>query len=107
MTEHNNPVKSFGSHGSGKDGFLQPVAVAVDRDTEMIYVLDTGNSRIKVLNKDLEFVKHIDNEGLEGRSCTGIDVCKNGLVVVNWRTKTITTMDLAGNTVSQVGIFLA
>jgi len=67
-----------------------------------IYVVDTGNSRIKVLNKDLDFIRHIENEGLEGRSCTGIDVTKNGLVIVNWRTKTITSMDTYGQTISKV-----
>lgn len=71
VTEHNNPVCVYGSRGSGKDEFLQPVAVAVDEIDGNIYVLDTGNSRIKVLNSDMEFVKHITNEGLSGRSCTG------------------------------------
>lgn len=71
VTEHNNPVCVYGMRGSGKDEFLQPVAVAVDDVDGNIYVLDTGNSRIKVLNSDMEFVKHITNEGLSGRSCTG------------------------------------
>lgn len=71
VTEHNNPVRVYGTRGSGKDEFLQPVAIAVDDDDGSIYVLDTGNSRIKVLNSDMEFVKHITNEGLSGRSCTG------------------------------------
>ncbi|KAK6618438.1 hypothetical protein RUM43_013631 [Polyplax serrata] len=101
VTDHNNPVKIFGSRGSGKDGFLQPVAIAIDRDTEFVYVVDTGNSRIKKLNKDLEFVRHIENEGLEGRSCTGIDVCKDCICVVNWRTKTVTSMDQNGITISK------
>lgn len=30
VSEHNNPVKVYGSRGSGKDQFLQPVAVAID-----------------------------------------------------------------------------
>lgn len=71
VTEHNNPVCVYGTRGSGKDEFLQPVAVAVDDVDGSIYVLDTGNSRIKMLNLDMEFVKHITNEGLSGRSCTG------------------------------------
>lgn len=71
VTEHNNPVCVYGTRGSGKDEFMQPVAVAVDDVEGNIYVLDTGNSRIKMLNADMEFVKHIVNEGLSGRSCTG------------------------------------
>lgn len=61
----------FGTKGSGKEEFMQPVAVSVDESENIIYVLDTGNSRIKVLDKNFSFVKHITNEGLFGRSCTG------------------------------------
>lgn len=49
VTEHNNPMAVYGSRGSGKDEFLQPVAVAIDEaDGGTVYVVDTGNSRIKV-----------------------------------------------------------
>lgn len=71
VSEHNNPVCTYGTRGTGKDEFMQPVAVAIDDTDRTVYVLDTGNSRIKVLNEDLEFIKHIANEGLTGRSCTG------------------------------------
>ena len=47
VTEHNEPVKMYGRRGSGKEEFNQAVAVAVD-DDGTIYVVDTGNSRIKV-----------------------------------------------------------
>lgn len=118
VTEHNNPVAVYGGRGSGKDEFMQPVAVAIDDKDQTVYVLDTGNSRIKVLSKDFEFVKHVTNEGLLGRSCTGknikccicftIIVCiimlgivisNNGLIVVNWRTKFITEMTTDGETI--------
>ncbi|XP_015602366.1 tripartite motif-containing protein 2 isoform X1 [Cephus cinctus] len=97
-TEHNEPVKIYGRRGHGKDEFHQPVAVAVD-DDNMIYVVDTGNSRIKVLDDNLEFQRHITNEGLDGRSCTGIAVSEQGLVIVNWRTRTVTEMTSLGDTI--------
>lgn len=97
-TEHNEPIKIYGRRGIGKDEFHQPVAVAVD-DDGMIYILDTGNSRIKVLNCDLEFQRHIINEGLEGRSCTGIGISQQGIVVVNWRTRKVTEMSSLGDTI--------
>lgn len=100
VTEHNNPVAVYGSRGSGKDEFLQPVAIAVGED-DSVYIVDTGNSRIKVLNQDLEFVRHIENEGLTGRSCTGIAVSSSGLVIVNWRTKKVTEMNTNGDTLSK------
>lgn len=68
---------------------------------------------VKVLNSDLEFQRHINNEGLEGRSCTGIAISQQGLVVVNWRTRRITEMSTLGDTIRsfshntfQVSIFI-
>ncbi|XP_008212395.1 tripartite motif-containing 2 protein-like isoform X1 [Nasonia vitripennis] len=98
VTEHNEPIKVYGHRGSGKDEFHQPVAVAVD-DNGIIYIVDTGNSRIKVLDDNLEFMRHLTNEGLEGRSCTGIAISEQGLVVVNWRTKSVTEMTTLGDTI--------
>ncbi|KAE8745371.1 hypothetical protein FOCC_FOCC007919 [Frankliniella occidentalis] len=102
VTPHNNPVRTFGgARGSGKNEFLQPVAVAVDADGRIAYVLDTGNSRIKVLaGSDLAFQRHIETAELAGRSCTGIACTKAaGLVVVNWRTKQVIEMSEAGEVV--------
>ncbi|CAH1119157.1 unnamed protein product [Phaedon cochleariae] len=99
VSEHNEPVLTYGCRGSGKDEFLQPVAVAVDDRDGAVYVLDTGNSRIKVLDEGLEFVRHVTNEGLLSRSCTGIDISNDGLVVVNWRTKRVTEMTTDGETI--------
>jgi tripartite motif-containing protein 2/3 len=61
--------------------------------------IDFFNFCIQVLNFDLEFQRHINNEGLEGRSCTGIDISQQGLVVVNWRTRKITEMTPIGDTI--------
>ncbi|KAL1491893.1 hypothetical protein ABEB36_012415 [Hypothenemus hampei] len=99
VSEHNNPIATYGSRGSGKDEFNQPVAIAIDERDQTVYVLDTGNSRIKVLNDKFEFVKHITNEGLLGRSCTGITLSNNGLIVVNWRTKYVTELTTDGETI--------
>jgi hypothetical protein len=57
---------------------------------------------LQVLTPELEFVRHIENEGLAGRSCTGIAVSNSGLVVVNWRTKSVTELSpLHGDTLSK------
>ncbi|CAB4068434.1 TRIM2_3 [Lepeophtheirus salmonis] len=76
VNDHNPPTLSFGSRGTKEKGFMQPCNVAVDTSHGNVYVIDTGNSRIKVLSENLNFVRHITNEGLEGRSVTGI--CLNG-----------------------------
>ncbi|KAI5644278.1 tripartite motif-containing 2 protein-like [Phthorimaea operculella] len=68
-----------------------------------IYVLDAGNSRIKVLDEEtFAFKNHIVNEGLAGRSCTGIAATAEGVVAVNWRTKTLTEVNCDGNTLRTI-----
>uniref|UniRef100_A0A1B6CX18 B-box C-terminal domain-containing protein n=1 Tax=Clastoptera arizonana TaxID=38151 RepID=A0A1B6CX18_9HEMI len=102
VSEHNNPVRTYGSRGSGKDQFLQPVAVAMDNLAGTLYVVDTGNSRLKVLTPDLQLVRHLDCEGLSGRSCTGVAVNEDGewLAVVNWRSRFVTRLSNLGDTLS-------
>ena len=79
---------------------MQPCNVTVDGRGQ-VYVVDTGNSRIKKLSPNLDFIDHINNEGLEGRSATGVCMGSSGdsLMVINWRTKTVTEMTLDGNTI--------
>ncbi|CAH0715571.1 unnamed protein product, partial [Brenthis ino] len=68
-----------------------------------IYVLDAGNSRVKVLDDEtFAFKTHIVNDGLAGRSCTGIAVTSEGVVVVNWRTRTLTEINSEGGTVRTI-----
>jgi len=100
VTEHNSPVLSFGSRGLQEKGFVQPCSLTVDVQ-DNLYVVDTGNSRIKVLSPNLDFQNHIFNESLEGRSVTGVSLGSSGdtLVTVNWRTKTVTEMTLDGKTI--------
>ena len=70
VTRHNSPTQSFGQHGSGEDGFIQPCSLATGGENK-IYVMDTGNSRVKVVDCNLVFSHHITCEQLQGRSVTG------------------------------------
>eukprot|EP00095_Tigriopus_kingsejongensis_P011158 maker-scaffold259_size234575-snap-gene-1.18 protein:Tk11158 transcript:maker-scaffold259_size234575-snap-gene-1.18-mRNA-1 annotation:"tripartite motif-containing protein 3" len=102
VSEHNPPVISFGSQGAKEKGFRQPCNVTVDAQNN-VFVIDTGNSRIKKLTPNLDYEDHILNEGLEGRSVTGICIGPNqeSLMVINWRSKTVTEINaLNGQTVS-------
>ena len=100
VTEHNSPLLSFGCRGVTEAGFVQPCSLALGLQ-DQLYVVDTGNSRIKVLSPNLDFQSHIFNESLEGRSVTGICLGSSGdsLITVNWRTKTVTEMSLDGRTI--------
>lgn len=103
VTDHNPPLISFGNRGAKETGFMQPCNVTVDGRGQ-VYVVDTGNSRIKKLSPNLDFIDHINNEGLEGRSATGVCMGSSGdsLMVINWRTKTVTEMTLDGNTIGKI-----
>ena len=101
VLDHINPVARFGSRGSGRDNFSQPVRLCVGQE-DTIYVLDTGNSRIKVLSQDGDFVRMIGPEGLENQSATGLALAPDGnLAVVNWRTKLVSVLTREGAVVRQ------
>jgi len=54
-----------------------------------------------MLTPNLDFIDHITNEGLEGRSATGVCMGSSGdsLLAINWRTKTVTEMTMEGQTI--------
>lgn len=59
VTDHNNPVWKFGVRGTGLEAFKQPLRVVCDQSEEHVYVLDTGNSRVKKIDECGDFVSHI------------------------------------------------
>lgn len=48
--QHINPICIYGSRGTDQHEFVQPVSLAISKN-QTIYVLDTGNNRIKVFSK--------------------------------------------------------
>ena len=113
------PTAVFGSRGNDCLQFNQPVGLTVSNSKDgKVYVLDTGNGRIKVLAPQLSspstelscngisnvassfsFLTHIEGNGLENKSATGIALNRDShsLFVSNWRNKDITEIDLKGN----------
>lgn len=65
-------------------------------------MVDTGNSRVKVLTPELQLIRHIESSGLAGRSCTGVAVHGDSgwLATVNWRSRTVTRLDTHGVTLA-------
>ena len=55
-------IASVGSYGSGKLQFNQPFAVAANERGKKIYVCDTDNHRIQVLNFDLSYHSSFGSE---------------------------------------------
>ena len=101
VSEHINPIARFGSRGSGLDNFSQPVRLCV-RAEDVIYVLDTGNSRIKVLSQNGDILRVIGPDGLESQSATGLALTPDGnLAVVNWRSRQVSVLTPEGEVVRQ------
>lgn len=105
--EHVNPIWRFGCRGTSAraEHFNQPVRVASGSD-DTVYVLDTGNSRIKVFGKDGSFLRHLGPTGVENQSATGLSLMSSTghLAVVNWRSKTVSILDpVTGSLVRQFG----
>lgn len=101
VTSHNNPVMKIGSRGEGTLQFTQPVCVKINQEGK-IYILDTGNSRVKVLDTEGRFLGHISTHGLEQHSGTGMDLSpEQNLVILNWRTKHVTEINSDGDVVKK------
>ena len=97
VTDHTSPSLIVGRQGHEALGFNQPVQVVVDPTDDCLYVLDTGNSRIQVINSQGQFLRQIKGPGLEDKGCTGMAMSPSRtLVIVNWRTKQITTLSQQG-----------
>lgn len=103
VSAHNNPIMKVGGHGSGQTQFIQPVVAAVDTTSQKLYVLDAGNSRVKVLNAaDGSFIRHTGAHGLEQRSGTGLVLTAAAdLLMVNWRTRYVTRVNQRDDVVSK------
>ncbi|BHF57283.1 hypothetical protein SprV_0100022400 [Sparganum proliferum] len=67
-----------------------------------VLLLDTGNSRLLVLDPDSGSVKTaLVNDALKGQAATGMALCSAGLWVVNWRANELLLLDLATNEIRQ------
>ena len=50
--------------GDGNNQFLFPKGIAINTVTGRVYVADTYNHRIKVLDADLNFIRHLPTHGV-------------------------------------------
>ena len=55
-------IPNDGVAGNGNLRFHSPEGIAVNTVTGRVYVADTGNNRIKVLDEDLNFLSHYEND---------------------------------------------
>ncbi|KAL4221155.1 hypothetical protein ACF0H5_019414 [Mactra antiquata] len=102
VTDHNNPVMKYGVQGTKESGFMRPLRVVNNDSDGNVYVLDTGNSRVKIIDEFGAFVRHVGPEGFENQSGMGIALTNdNQLAVVNWRTRLVAFLSEEGDIVSK------
>ncbi len=111
VSESINPLCIYGCKGSDVHQFLQPTSLAIDDTDGSVYVLDTGNGRIKKLlqnqcnNSPFRLIDHIEGGGLENRAATGIAHCRqsHSLLVTNWRNRDVKRYSCDGQFLGKFG----
>ena len=100
-------IASVGSQGSGRLQFSTPWAIAYNSTNNRVYVCDTENKRITILNHDLTFHGSFGSEGSEAGQFNyvpeGISVDRKGNVLVaDEFNKRIQVFDASGHYLSSI-----
>lgn len=88
------------SKGNSDRDFNMPICVRFFKG--VIYVLDSGNNRLKLLNEQGQFLRHISHIGLNDMGCTALvtlqqSISKFSLLTINWRSKLLCDYELSFN----------
>jgi hypothetical protein len=93
---------SLHNKGAGDRDFNMPISVRCIN--KLIFILDSGNNRIKVLNQMGQFIGHMRHEGLAESSATAMAFRRHpekgggsnafSLITLNWRLKCMTTLSI-------------
>ncbi len=78
-------ITSVGSQGSGQLQFKEPWAITFNPTNKKVYVCDSGNHRIQVLNSDLTFSSMFGSDGSDPgqfRFPDGLNVDRTGKIFV-------------------------
>lgn len=83
--------------GTSDRDFNMPICVRCFKG--VIFVLDSGNNRIKLLNEQGQFLRHITHIGLNDTSCTALAAIKLdtntfSMKTINWRSKLFCNYEL-------------
>ena len=102
--EKGNPVMVAGEHrdytSSTPGEFYCPSSIAIDSETNNIYVCDGGNNRIQVFNESLEFLFTFSDKM---NSPIGISINLNNVYVTQIRANSLTVYSTEGKYIQSVG----
>lgn len=99
-------IKTMGSRGSGNGEFNYPTFITTDREGRL-YVVDTGNFRVQIFNRQGDFIKSFGTPGDSPGSFArpkGIAIDSEGhIYVVDTAFQNFQIFDLEGNILLYVG----
>ena len=102
--EKGNPVMVAGKHrketSSTPGDFFCPNSIAIDSETNDIYVCDGGNNRVQVFNESLEFLFAFTDKM---NSPQGICINLNRVYVTHYRGNSLTVYSTEGKYIQSVG----
>ncbi|EYB98176.1 hypothetical protein Y032_0133g1751 [Ancylostoma ceylanicum] len=80
----------------------QPVKVAINGD-HVLYVLDTGNERVRIVKETGEVISDLKPPCLVGGTAVGMALLSGGdMAILNWRTKSITRLGPKGDEIQSI-----
>ncbi|CAD6192477.1 unnamed protein product [Caenorhabditis auriculariae] len=80
----------------------RPTKVAID-PSNIFYVLDTGNNRIRVVKESGDVISDIVSDALVEGTTTGMVVLNNEeIAVLNWKTKALTRITTKGEIIQKI-----
>ena len=102
--EKGNPVMVAGKHrrntSSTPGEFCYPSSIAIDSETNNIYVCDGGNNRIQVFNESLEFLFTFNDKMI---TPIGICINLNRVYVTQYKANSLTVYYTEGRFIESVG----
>ena len=102
--EKGNPVMVAGTHRNNTSSipgeFYYPSSIAIDSETNNIYICDAGNNRVQVFNESLEFLfTFSDKMNLPHHICINL----NRVCVTQLNTNSLTVYSTEGKYIGSVG----
>ena len=102
--EKGNPVMVAGKHRNNTSSipgdFCYPKSIAIDSETNNIYVCDAGNNRIQVFDESLEFLFTFSDKM---NSPDGMCINLNRVYIIQYTTNSLTVYSTEGKYIQSVG----
>ena len=99
-----NPIMVAGKHrdntSSTPGEFYYPYSIAIDSETNNIYVCDGGNNRVQVFNESLEFLFTFSDKM---NTPDGICINLNRVYATQYRANSLTVYSIEGKYIQSVG----